>query len=194
VLSDGCDDDGLRFDPTALRLRGIWQGTAFPGLRLVVRVGLERPDRDVQIDVGFNDPLVPAPELVEYPTLLGPPARLWCVRPETAVAWKLHGLHERGGQHWRPKDLHDLWLIGGRARPGELTGAVAAAFASRGDPVPAARSLLADADWWGTQSAGVRWREFRATVPDRTVPADLGAVVGRVRELLQPALERLPTG
>jgi hypothetical protein len=54
--------------------------------------------------------------------------------------------------------------------------------------VPAARALLGDAEWWCTQSSRVRWEEFCATVPDREVPAELAAVVARVRDVLQPLL------
>src|SRR5262249_1418621 len=86
--------------------------TEFPGVRLTLRAGLAEPDLAVQIDVGFRDPFVPPQEEVEYPSLAGAPFRVWCARAETMLGWKLHGLAEMGERRWRPKDLHDLLLIG----------------------------------------------------------------------------------
>jgi hypothetical protein len=195
ALADPGVDDGVCLDPEASRVRGIWQETAFPGVRLLVRAGLGEADRDVQIDVGFNDPLVPPAERLDYPTLAaGPVAGVWACRPETMVGWKLHGLAETGARRWRPKDLHDLDLITGRMelRPGDLAPAVAVAFASRGFRPADAAAVLGPGAWWGTKRARLRWEEFRRAAGRAEVHADLTEVVKRVADRLRPALARLP--
>jgi hypothetical protein len=193
ALSAAGIEDGVCIDPASFRARGLWLRTAFPGVRLSVRAGLGAADQELQMDVGFNDPLVPPAYLMDYPTLLpGAPVRVWCVRPETAVAWKLHGLAEMGPQGWRPKDLLDLDLIT-RAVPldtADLVPAIEAAFLSRGYALADA-GVLSAPDWWGLKSARVKWADFRRERADLDVPDDLQAVVGRVHERLRPALRAL---
>jgi hypothetical protein len=185
-------EDGVCLEVQSLRARGIWLKTAFPGVRLTVRAGFGHADQMLQIDVGFNDPLVPPQQRIEYPMPLGPPEALWAVRPETALAWKLHGLAEMGPQGWRPKDLHDLFLLV-EAMPLEeawLAPAIEAAFVSRGY-APADADVFTAPDWWELKSARVKWREFRRRSPTNDAADDLRAVVDRVHERLQPALAAL---
>lgn len=185
-------DDGVCFDAASLRAQGIWLKTAFPGVRLSVRAGLGCADRPLGIDVGFNDPLVPPAHQFDYPMLLGSSARVWAVRPETAVAWKLHGLAEMGPSGWRPKDLVDVYLITGVVPldAADLPPAIEAAFRSRGYALADA-TLLAAVDWWERKSARVKWADYRRDYPGLDVPDDLPAVVRAARERLRPALRVL---
>jgi hypothetical protein len=193
ALRDGPFDDGLRFDAAAFRARGIWQDTEFPGVRLFLRAGLGRPDLALQIDVGFRDPFVPQPELVDYPALAGPPIRAWCCRAETMLGWKLHGLAELGERRWRPKDLHDLLLISERRDfdADVLAPAIASAFTSRHYRVADAAAVFGPASWWAEKRAQARWEDFRraADLPD--IPENVAQVAARVAARLQPALERM---
>jgi hypothetical protein len=196
ALADRDLADGVLIDAAAFRARAIWEDSDFPGVRLTVRVGLGAADRDVQIDIGFGDPLVPLPQLVDYPTIIpGAPPRLWCCRPETMAGWKLHGLAEKGERLWRPKDLYDLLLIGERVelKVPELAQAIAVAFTSRGFRAEQAPAVLADAAWWASKTSLFRWADFRRRAEGLDVPEDLAEVVARVTARLRPALELLPT-
>lgn len=167
--------DGIAIDPAKLVARGIWLDTAFPGVHLDVAIGIERADQRLGIDIGFGDPLVPPP-------VVGA-GGVRAVRPETQLAWKLHGLVEMGAQ-WRPKDLADLWLIATRVEleAGALPPAIEAAFTSRGFTVAQARGALDD-ERWTTKSARVRWASHRGLA--------LADVIRDVRERLRPALAAL---
>jgi hypothetical protein len=182
VLTDALDD-GIAIDAGSFDARGIWLETAFPGVRLSLRLGLGAPDQELTLDIGFGDPLVPAAEWIDYPPLLPDrPARVRACRPETQVAWKLHGLAEMGPS-WRPKDLADLWLISGcvALNAAELPPAIEAAFISRGFSVAQAAAVL-DLPHWGTKTARVRWAPHRGGLPE------LPQVVAEVRDRLAPAL------
>jgi hypothetical protein len=168
-------DDGIVVDPPKLVARGIWLDTAFPGVHLDIAIGMERADQRLGIDIGFGDPLVP-------------PAVVWengarVVRPETQLAWKLHGLVEMADQ-WRPKDLVDAWLIATRVPldAAALPPAVAVAFESRGFTIAQATGLLDDARW-ATKSARVRWASQRGLVLDD--------VIAELRTVMRPALATL---
>jgi hypothetical protein len=185
--------DEVCIDASSFRFRGIWLNSAFPGVRLSVRIGFGHADQTLQVDVGFNDPLVPAARRMDYPLLLGPPASVWAVRQETAVAWKLHGLAEMGPQGWRPKDLYDLYLLSGSVAldTAELIPAIEAAFLSRGYSLTDAVKVFTAPDWWELKSARVKWREYRRGQPAIGGADDLPAVVERVHERLGPALNAL---
>ena len=171
--------DGVRIDAARVAVRGIWLDTSFPGVRVELAIGLGRADQRLSIDIGFGDPLIPpAAEL----RLGGVLAR--AVRPETQLAWKLHGLAELGPS-WRPKDLADLWAIATRVPldPAALPPAITAAFESRGMPVAQAAAVLR-APHWATKTARVRW----AAQP-RDGDPHLEQTLAHVRERLAPVVE-----
>lgn len=168
-------DDGIVIDPQKTVARGIWLDTPFPGVHLDVAIGMERADGRLGIDIGFGDPLVP-------------PAVAWdsgarVVRPETQLAWKLHGLVEMADQ-WRPKDLADAWLIATRVPldAATLRPAIAAAFESRGFTIAQAAGMLDD-ERWTRKSARVRWASQRGLALDD--------VITDLRTALRPVLATL---
>jgi hypothetical protein len=172
--------DGVQLDAPRATVRGIWLDTLFPGVRVELAIGLGRADQRLSIDIGFRDPLVPPATLVE----LAGGVAVRAVRPETQLAWKLHGLAEMGPS-WRPKDLADLWAIATRVPldPAALPPAIAAAFESRGmSGADAARVLRAA--HWDTKTARVRWAaQSRDGVPD------LAQTLAEARARLAPVLE-----
>jgi len=172
--------DGVQIDAASAAVRGIWLDTEFPGVRVELALGLGRADQRLSIDIGFRDPLVPP--AVE--ARLDGDLRVRAVRPETQLAWKLHGLAEMGAS-WRPKDLADLWAIATRVplEAAALPPAIEAAFTSRGFAVAEAAAVLR-APHWATKTARVRWSAH----PRDGVP-DLAQTLAEVRERLAPALE-----
>jgi hypothetical protein len=125
-----------------------------------------------------------------YPLLHGENASIWCVRVETALSWKLHGLAEKGPRRWRPKDLHDLFLM--TRLPIDdlmLPPALDAAFTSRGYVVGHAVEVLQSPTWWTSKIALVKWHEFCQAGTGLAIPPDLATVVATVRERLLPAVQ-----
>ncbi|MCA9490104.1 MAG: nucleotidyl transferase AbiEii/AbiGii toxin family protein, partial [Myxococcales bacterium] len=156
----------------------IFAETPFPGLRFLVAIDGET----VQLDVGFDDPLVPPPETRE---ILGVP--VLCPRAETLIAWKLHGLFEHHDGGWRCKDMHDLWLLlrHAGADPMWIGPAVLASFESRDAPLRVTDRLLAEV-MGGSSPSRKKWKSHARHHPDREVPSDLGAVVRDVATALRP--------
>jgi hypothetical protein len=195
LLADRGVADGVTFDPERSRAEGIWLDTPFPGVRLFASGEVDGVEDEFSVDVTFGEPLVPRPDLGDYPALGGAlAARLRMCRPETITGRKLHALRHMGMLHWRPKDLNDLRLLLGRVpmRPADLPAAIAASFTSRGDTTADARALFGRDSWWTLKMSSARWRDFVKQSGVQEVPGDLARVVAEVAERLRPTLERLP--
>jgi hypothetical protein len=171
--------DDIRFG--ALEATPIWTDTAFPGVRLELAASFSGVEQQLSADIGFNDPLVPPPVLLAF---AGTTATIdvRAVRPETQLAWKLHALAEMATS-WRPKDLHDLWLITSQVALDRdaLGPAIVAAFESR-DYARTSCVTLFDAPHWATKTSRLRWER----------PQPLDDVVGAVRAYLAPTFAVLP--
>lgn len=142
----------------------LWPDTELPGHRTVFANGL-------QVDIGFGDPIVPAPERV---TIDG--ANVLAVRAESMIAWKMHGLVELGARgRWRPKDLHDLFLYASLAvDEAELAKAIPLAFSSRGHSLSLLEPLMTDTTWGTSRGSRNRWKRFRRDeVPSAPALADV---------------------
>ncbi|MGF1579769.1 MAG: nucleotidyl transferase AbiEii/AbiGii toxin family protein [Gemmataceae bacterium] len=195
LLSDRGFDDGVILDHERFRAEGIWLHTNFPGVRLFGAGEVDGIEEEFSVDVTFGEPLVPEPELGEYPMLgCGLTASLWMCRPETILGRKLHALLQMGRRHWRPKDINDIRLLL-RHMPmnlDDLTAAIEVSFTSRGDTIDDARSLFRQHSWWTTKTSAARWHDFVRTSNDQEVPPDLLGVVANISERLDPILEQLP--
>lgn len=176
AVLDARVDDGLTYD--APRTEVIWEETEFPGLRVQLQVAGE----GLQIDIGCGDPMHGGPidvEIVEGATVR-------VCRPETMLAWKVHGLFERSGGRWRAKDLHDIDLLIRFADLDDqlIAPSIELAFASRGDELSLARRLLSG-EMGGSRSSRRTWRTFRNSLPDGVEPGDLPEVIDRVSTFLR---------
>lgn len=164
----------------------IWAETALPGLRLVVR-DEEHPEQgNLQIDLGWGDPLTlpPAPITIAGNDVLG-------VRQETMLAWKTHGLVEFGGA-WRPKDLLDLVLYAGLPLEHDLVvEATRVAFASRGDAPDLYRRFLFSGEWGRSRGSRRKWETFARRWTGAPPVPPLADAAALVRARLLPVLADL---
>jgi hypothetical protein len=169
--------------PLVIRSEVIWAETAFPGLRSWVRFG----ETELQIDVGFGDPLVLSPA----PITIGD-APLLAVRPETMFAWKVHGLFEFGRGNWRPKDLLDLFLYLEHVPLDDdaVLASIRVAFESRRTPLELAVPFFGE-DWGQSRGSQRKWRWLRRQEITRDPIPDLEVVLTKVKARLLPLLRRL---
>jgi hypothetical protein len=189
--------DGVSVDVPRCMAKSIWEGSDFPGVRLTLFATVLGEEHVTTVDVGFNDPLVPPAEVVDYTLLSGEVARVWAVHPATLIGWKLHGLAEWGHARWRPKDLLDMWLLlrtspGQGSKPAQFAEAIRVAFESRGYVASDARRTIED-PYWQTSAASARWDSFCDEQRDVPVPASLSGVHAVVAACLAPTLALLPT-
>jgi len=160
VCDVGCPEDGLRFDLSELSVETIRPEEEYSGKRARFRAFLGNARIALQLDIGVGDAVVPAPEEVEYPTLLPSLAapRLRAYPREAAVAEKFEAMVKLDTRNSRMKDFHDLWALSGAFafEGASLQRSLSACFERRGTPwteeLPRALSPAFPSAWRRMQS------------------------------------------
>lgn len=143
IIREVCElpapDDGLAYDAESIRGEVIREGQSYEGVRLLITARLGVAKIPVHVDVGFGDPITPAPHESDYPGILDlPKARLRIYPPETVVAEKLQAMVMLGILNSRTKDFYDLWTLS-RSVPFDgdtLCQAIRATFEARKTSLP----------------------------------------------------------
>jgi Nucleotidyl transferase AbiEii toxin, Type IV TA system len=140
VLRTDAPDDGLVFEEATLVVAPIREETTDGGVRAKFRAKLGNVRIPVQVDVGFGDAVVPAPEMREFTSLLSdlPGTSMPSYPVCTVIAEKFEALIRLDEQNTRMKDFFDLELLL-RTDPPErelLWNAIRATFERRGSEIP----------------------------------------------------------
>lgn len=188
AMAAGALGDGCAYGLEGLLDEVIWAETSSPGVRFRIPAAVEDWRGEVQLDVAFHDPVSPPPRFLEIPTLAGAVGLQVCSR-ETLIAWKIHGLFEKGLGTFRPKDLHDIALLIREVTldEGALRGALQTSFASRSTSF-AVTERLARGAFGKSRWSQEKWRRFRAATPALPIPP-IDEIVSGIAARLGPALE-----
>lgn len=184
-------DDGLEFDPGTVRVEPIREDEVYGGQRVVFQAILARARIDIQVDVGFGDAVTPAPEVVDYPSLLGMEApRLRAYPRETVVAEKLEAMVTLGLANSRMKDFYDL-LVLARTFPfggALLVTAITATFSRRQTALGAELPVSLSSAFAEHDSKQKQWAAFlrRSGLAGQSLP--LGVVIAELARFLLPPL------
>lgn len=161
ISAQPVENDGLTFDPKAVRAETIRAELAYQGVRVRCLTRLGNARIPLQVDVGFGDVITPGPVRLEYPTLLDFPApKLQAYPRETVVAEKFHALVRLGLTNSRMKDFYDLWALArGFSFDGRvLAQALEATFRRQKTEIPAADPLPLSAEF--AENKAGQWRAF----------------------------------
>jgi predicted nucleotidyltransferase component of viral defense system len=106
------EPDGLEFDPVHIQSERIKEDADYEGIRITMIARLGKTRLTIQIDIGFADVVTPAPERLDYPTILDFPApHLYGYPPETVIAEKFQAMTVLGMANSRMKDFYDIWML-----------------------------------------------------------------------------------
>lgn len=187
ICAADVEDDGVDFAAESVRAEPIREGNSYVGVRikLMGRIGVARIP--LQVDIGFGDSVVPPPQTVELPALLGhAPPRLSAYRRETVVAEKLHAIVDLGFTNTRMKDYFDLWFLSanfdfeGRT----LTEAIAATFDRRTTTIPDVLPTGLTGEFGDDPTKQAQWRGFLRRSGLTTDNLELGEVVSVIAGFL----------
>lgn len=101
-------DDGIVFDLDSLSVQEIRDDAEYAGLRMRAPVTLASWRGKVAWDISTGDPIVPAPQTVRIPRVIGDPIEVTGYRPETVIAEKGVTILERGKTSTRWRDYIDI--------------------------------------------------------------------------------------
>jgi predicted nucleotidyltransferase component of viral defense system len=135
ILSIEFENDGVVFDIASLSTSEITKEGNYKGTRLEFWAILGQIREKMQVDVGFGDIVVPAPVLMQFPTLLDLPApEIQAYSVETVIAEKFHAMIQLGELNSRMKDYYDLHCLlrPDRINPEVLPIAINETFKARG--------------------------------------------------------------
>lgn len=189
-------DDGIVFQPNSVKAVEIRKEANYAGVRVTLMGLLNGARCPVQLDIGFGDAVVPGPEEVHYPVILGemPEPHLRVYPRYTVVAEKLEALTSLGMLNSRMKDYFDLWIL---ARHSDFDGAVLskaiqATFERRRTAVPKGVPIGLTDDFTQDAQKKKQWQAFlRKNALDKT---PLVTVVGDLRGFLLPVLSAIAAG
>ena len=195
VCEIGChEDDGIDYDLDSLKVEGIREGQEYDGVRVTLNCLLHQARIPLQIDIGFGDAVIPAPELIEYPTLFGgPPPVLKAYPRYTLVAEKLEAMVKLGLANSRMKDFYDLWVVSKIfSFDGELLrSAIAQTFARRRTAFPVSRPFALTPAFSEDHQKQVQWAAFIRKSKPEMQPGDLAAVVRAISDFAFPVIESI---
>lgn len=187
--------DGLVFNPATVKGARIAEDANYEGVRIRFQSTLGAARVTLQLDIGFGDVIVPAPQPIEYPTLLDFEApRLCGYSRESMVAEKFESLVTLGVLNSRMKDFFDIWILSRQSEfDGQTLGnAIAKTFSHRGTKlVPEPVGLTAKFADDPTKKS--QWRGFvRKSRLDAS--PELAEVIVNIASFLGPLVTALNAG
>ncbi|MEO8563046.1 MAG: nucleotidyl transferase AbiEii/AbiGii toxin family protein [bacterium] len=183
-------NEGIDFDPDSVVGESIREPDEYDGVRVRFTARLATSRIPMQLDVGFGDAVTPAPERVEFPTLLNDaPPRILTYPRDTVVAEKLEAVVSLGVTNSRMKDFYDLHRLATTfAFDGkDLARAIRATFDRRGTSLLGEEPVALGLNFLAAAERQVQWRALlrRGRL---TGPADVTVLIEDLRRFLLPVL------
>lgn len=167
VFQQICDteieDDGLIFNKETVTVTQTREESVYDGVRIIVRVNLGSMPIRLQVDVGFGDQIVPAPQSAEFPALLaehGPIIRSYS--PETVIAEKFNAMIVLGMANSRLKDYFDIWMLSRNftIEADVLREAIRQTFDKRHTELPLDEPIALSEEFYSNESKQSQWKGF----------------------------------
>lgn len=190
VCAVTAEPDAMTYLADTLRLEPIRLDDDCGGHRVTLMARMGAARLRVQVDIGIGDAVVPAPQWIEYPSLLDlPKPRLRAYTPATVIAEKFHAITVLGMTNSRLKDYYDLYSLSQRcdATPAAISKAIKATFQRRNTVVPNAWPIGLTSEFAGDAA---KWRQWDAFLErSRVAGPTLVQAIDAIRQLLSEPLE-----
>lgn len=186
-------DDAVVFDPNTLTAEAITEGADYHGVRMKLTGFLERSRSVLQFDLGFGDVIVPHPERMVYPSLLGmDEINLWAYSREFIIAEKFQAMLYLAQANSRMKDFFDIYMMAstydfdGRV----LFEAVQQTVAKRATPIET-NPIVLDAAFSCMSEKVAQWNAFCKRIHHDELAFD--SVLAILRKMLTPIYQSILT-
>ncbi|MBN2723151.1 MAG: nucleotidyl transferase AbiEii/AbiGii toxin family protein [Deltaproteobacteria bacterium] len=188
------EDDGLIFNIESIEVLQIREKSIYEGVRILMDVYLEKMSIRLQVDVGFGDPIIPAPQPTEFPALFaehGPVIRAYS--PETVIAEKFNAMIVLGMANSRMKDYYDIWMLSKsfNIEANVLRLAIKQTFNKRQTAFPDAEPIALSDEFFQNESKQNQWKGFIRRQKRINSAPDLREIVKSLRIFLLPIVIQL---
>lgn len=200
VFQQICDteieDDGLMFNKESVTVTQIREESVYDGVRIIVRVTLGSMPIRLQVDVGFGDQIVPAPQSAEFPALLaehGPIIRSYS--PEMVIAEKFNAMIVLGMANSRMKDYFDIWMLSRNftIEAEVLREAIKQTFSKRRTEFPQNEPIALSEDFYSNESKQNQWKGFIRKQRRLDSAPGLTEIIKVLRTFLLPIVSEIDT-
>lgn len=198
IVNTEVKPDGIEFFAESVRGGRIKEDQEYEGVRLSIQARLEQARLSLQIDVGFGDAVTPAPEEIEYPTLLAdsPVPRLRAYSRYSVVAEKFQAMVMLGIANTRMKDFFDVWTL---ARSFDFDGrvlcqAMKMTFERRETEVPSTAPLALTPEFYEDRTKQSQWDAFLKRSQLAAQLTTLDDVAAVLRDFLLPPASAVAEG
>jgi predicted nucleotidyltransferase component of viral defense system len=180
--------DGLEFDRAHIQSERIKEDADYEGIRITMPARLGKTRLTTQIDIGFADVITPAPERLDYPTILDLPApHLYGYPPETVIAEKFQAMTVLGIANSRMKDFYDIWMLitNFEFESTVIQSAIERTFQNRGTELPTEKHIVFSDEF--AENKRDLWNAFSKKIRDENA-VPMNQIVAIMREFFFPVL------
>lgn len=193
------EPDGLEFKAETVRGAAINETHKYMGVRIKLRTFLvgSNTRNDIQVDIGYGNPITPNARTAEFPTLLNlPKPQIKAYPPETVIAEKFHAIVKQGIENTRLKDFYDLEAISQRLTfQGDTLGrAIETTFKSRGELLPKEVPVGLTPRFTEDREKLRLWRQFHTSARILEDPKPLSEVGQNLQRFLMPVCLAIGSG
>ncbi|WP_096550371.1 nucleotidyl transferase AbiEii/AbiGii toxin family protein [Ureibacillus thermosphaericus] len=106
------EEDGVEFDVKGITAERIKEGADYEGIRIKIPAALGKIKKQLQLDIGFGDVVIPKPQEMQYPTLLNmKPPEIRVYSTYSVIAEKFEAMISLSVVNSRMKDFYDIFTL-----------------------------------------------------------------------------------
>ncbi|SKB91109.1 nucleotidyl transferase AbiEii/AbiGii toxin family protein [Sphingopyxis flava] len=187
--------DGLIFVADSVKVERTREDEDYRGLHVRLEACLKSTRIPILIDIGFGDPVHPAPLDLDYPRLIPdlPPAHIRAYPAESVIAEKFDAMVRFDADTTRLKDHYDIWAIT-ETFPfdaGTLLEAVRRTLNARARPIPVNWPAGLTPEFGKRPDKLAQWRAFLNRAAPTLEPPSFPELIDRLRLFLGPVMHEL---
>ncbi|MGG1558948.1 nucleotidyl transferase AbiEii/AbiGii toxin family protein [Geobacillus thermoleovorans] len=106
------EEDGVEFDVNGITAERIKEDADYEGVRIKIPASLGKIKKQLQLDIGFGDVVIPKPQEMQYPTLLNmKPPEIRVYSTYSVIAEKFEAMISLSVVNSRMKDFYDIFTL-----------------------------------------------------------------------------------
>ncbi|ADU95652.1 nucleotidyl transferase AbiEii/AbiGii toxin family protein [Geobacillus sp. Y412MC52] len=112
ICALAAEEDGVEFDVKGITAERIKEGADYEGIRIKIPAALGKIKKQLQLDIGFGDVVIPKPQEMQYPTLLNmKPPEIRVYSTYSVIAEKFEAMISLSVVNSRMKDFYDVFTL-----------------------------------------------------------------------------------